>query len=32
MKKMLVAWLVSLLPALVLAQESVEKPEVPVEK
>src|SRR5213078_2323970 len=32
MKKMLVAWLVSLLPALVLAQESVQKPEVPVEK
>src|SRR6266851_5062978 len=32
MKKMFVAWLVSLLPALVLAQESVQKPEVPVEK
>jgi len=32
MKKMLVAWLVSLLPAVVLAQESVQKPEVPVEK
>ena len=32
MKKMLVAWLVSLLPALVFAQESVQKPEVPVEK
>src|SRR5438876_10342486 len=32
MKKKLVAWLVSLLPAVVLAQESVQKPEVPVEK
>src|SRR5947207_872425 len=32
MKKMLVALLVSLLPALVFAQESVQKPEVPVEK
>jgi len=32
MKKKLVAWLVSLLPALVFAQESVQKPEVPVEK
>src|SRR5437899_12475289 len=32
MKKMLVAWLVSLLPAVVLAQETCQKPGVPVEK